>query len=585
VGNDEAIYSFAVDKILETGDWLTPRTSPRIDIAFLEKPPLKFWIVAAPIRFGLLPQNEFGLRFWDAAMGSAAFLYVFALGVRLAGPVCGLVAGLLLFVHAPLVFDHGLRSNNMEAPLVLAYCGGIYHYIGWASAAGDRRRATAHVAAIAGFFVLGFMTKFVAVVFMPMVLIAVALIVAEDRVRLWRERRVWMAATAAIVVVTIPWFIYQWRQFGSDIWEIMLSAHVYMRFTSYLDPSHLQPWHFYFSSLYDELRRAQSAALALPGAALLIVATALGPRRQRLLVVVWFLLPVTIISFGSSKIYHYLYPFLPPVALAGGYLAQQILGVVPRWLGRPADRIDGSLPSLLSRRAPWLTRPAVRGLLLALAVAAVAIAVATLIQGGVDLRVGGVRILRNASSIRPLVYAAFLAALAGQLRLGAYVAAPLAVLWLLPLTPYAETLREIAVERHPLRTTRDCLLTLKAQRPAAEWPGVYADASEDEVLHFHHYYFDPVGPWERPEQSSDAALFARLFVPARQMPIIVGEGRYQRLIRRIQQHDAALFDEVARAQSLPRATAENLARHTSTPMLPMRDVLLVLPGRFGVCGR
>ena len=53
--NDEAIYSFAVDRILETGEWLTPKASPSEDAAFLEKPPLKMWIVAAGIRSGLLP--------------------------------------------------------------------------------------------------------------------------------------------------------------------------------------------------------------------------------------------------------------------------------------------------------------------------------------------------------------------------------------------------------------------------------------------------------------------------------------------------------------------------------------------------
>src|SRR5688572_5216175 len=46
LGNDEAIYSYAVDRILETGEWLTPR-SIQVDGPFLEKPPLKFWMVAA----------------------------------------------------------------------------------------------------------------------------------------------------------------------------------------------------------------------------------------------------------------------------------------------------------------------------------------------------------------------------------------------------------------------------------------------------------------------------------------------------------------------------------------------------------
>ena len=72
--NDESIYSYAVDSILETGDWPNPRSSPGPSSIFLEKPPLKFWIVAVPIRLGLLPHDEFGLRFWDAVFGSLACL-------------------------------------------------------------------------------------------------------------------------------------------------------------------------------------------------------------------------------------------------------------------------------------------------------------------------------------------------------------------------------------------------------------------------------------------------------------------------------------------------------------------------------
>jgi len=54
---DEAIYSFAVERILEIGDWLEPKSSPSETDVFLEKPPLKFWLVAAPIKAGLLPHD------------------------------------------------------------------------------------------------------------------------------------------------------------------------------------------------------------------------------------------------------------------------------------------------------------------------------------------------------------------------------------------------------------------------------------------------------------------------------------------------------------------------------------------------
>ena len=47
---------------------------------------------------------------------------------------------MVLFVHGPLLFEHGLRGNNMEAPLLLCYCGGVYHYLAWAT---RRRRCDA----------------------------------------------------------------------------------------------------------------------------------------------------------------------------------------------------------------------------------------------------------------------------------------------------------------------------------------------------------------------------------------------------------------------------------------------------------
>src|SRR6476646_12184898 len=53
--NDEAIYSFSVKVMVQAGDWLTPKSIPSETSAFLEKPPLKFWIVGLPIHWGLLP--------------------------------------------------------------------------------------------------------------------------------------------------------------------------------------------------------------------------------------------------------------------------------------------------------------------------------------------------------------------------------------------------------------------------------------------------------------------------------------------------------------------------------------------------
>jgi 4-amino-4-deoxy-L-arabinose transferase-like glycosyltransferase len=333
LGNDESIYSFAVDRILETGDWLTPRSSPSETEPFLEKPPLKFWIVALPIRLGVLPHNEFGLRFWDAAFGGLAFLYVFAIGRRLGGPMCGLVAVLTLFVHRPLVMDHGLRSNNMEAAVVLSYCGGVYHFLRWRSGEAFSRRRL-HALAVGLYFVLAFMTKFVAALFLPAVLAASVLLRREDRARMGREWRMWLLPACLAVVLIAPWFLYQVHRSGTEVWSIMFGQHVITRFTASLDVSHLQPWHYYFTTIAQQLRAWQMLGFAVLGLGLVLVRTWREDWPEGGLILLWIVLPLSVMSLLTSKVYHYAYPMLPPVALAAGYGAARLFGFVWSFVGR-----------------------------------------------------------------------------------------------------------------------------------------------------------------------------------------------------------------------------------------------------------
>jgi 4-amino-4-deoxy-L-arabinose transferase-like glycosyltransferase len=184
--NDESIYSFAAEVMAQHGDWLTPKSLPSDTDPFLEKPPLKIWMVAAPIYVGWLPTNEFGERFVDALLGGFAFLYVFGIGRKLAGPVAGIAAAALLFAFDALIFSHGVRSNNMESAMLLAYCGGVYHFLAWRSVNPDVKR---HIFAMSLYFVLGFMTKFVAAIFLPAILMLAA---ASTRQDLGRVRRDWL---------------------------------------------------------------------------------------------------------------------------------------------------------------------------------------------------------------------------------------------------------------------------------------------------------------------------------------------------------------------------------------------------------
>jgi 4-amino-4-deoxy-L-arabinose transferase-like glycosyltransferase len=212
--SDEAIYSYAVNRILETGEWLTPR-SIQVDGPFLEKPPLTFWMVGGLIETGLVSNDEFGMRVLDALMGAIGFVYVYLIGRRLAGPLCGVASALTLFTLDWLLFEHGLRSNNMEAPLFLAYCGGVFHFVQWVEAA-PRRRLHAH--AVCAYFVLGFMTKFVAALFLPMILVLSVAAIPLVRERLRADWRDWRIPIALSIALIAPWFVYETIRFGGYFW-------------------------------------------------------------------------------------------------------------------------------------------------------------------------------------------------------------------------------------------------------------------------------------------------------------------------------------------------------------------------------
>lgn len=601
VQNDEAIYSFAVDVMVKSGGWLTPKSIPSETDPFLEKPPLKFWIVAAPIRLGLLPRDEFGLRFWDALFGSLAFLYVFAIGRRLAGPLCGLAAVGVLFAHHPLLFEHGLRGNNMESAVVLAYCAGVYHFMAWRTS-GRIAARRGHVVAVALYFVLAFMTKFVAALFLPLVLAVIALLSREDRARLRDDWRSWLGAALLTAALCAPWFLYQYHQFGSDVWNIMFGQHVLTRFTSYLDPAHLHPWHYYFTEIFAQLRA--SGAVTITGAGLLLMLAcsigyapvARGPaapdgadattqRRTARLILLWFALPLTLMSLLSSKLYHYAYPFIPPVALAAGYAAALVFALVWSLGERPARRLDQALghavPDVLQRRP-------VRALLLALAIAAAAIAIGTHAAGGrMRIAVGDVVLLRSASALRAWLVAGtmlLLAARAGT-ALRAGVAAGL-VLLLLPVTPYTQALQELPVERHPLRSLGQCLQAVNARAadPARRAPGTWVEAAA--ISHIYFYYLRGLGPWQYRwgrKEPSNATVYIHLYLASQATPVLLSSERYEEFTRLANAGDPGLLEWVSRRSGMDVPAIVAGTRQTRLSVLWFGQEVFLLPGPYADC--
>ena len=523
LNNDEAIYAYAVESILETGDWLNPRCSPNVDIVFLEKPPLKFWLIALPMKFGLLPHNEFGFRFWDALFGSVAFLYVFALGRRMAGPLCGLIALFVLCSFHPLWFEHGLRDNVMEASLVLAYCGGVFHFLRWADSA-TVRAGRRHALTVGLYFVLGFMTKFVAALFLPVILAGASLLVPAIFARVRREWRVWAASSALALVLIGPWFIYQAVHAGHWLWDVMIAEHVIRRMTSTLAPEHLQPWNFYVSAIFARTNASGVFWLAAAGGVLLVVSAVRKHWPEAVAALVWFVVPLILISRGTSKLEYYLYPFLPPFALAAAYFLCWILKI-------SLDPVDRLAKSLNERSAGLKMPRALRITLVLLSVTAAGVAVFTLVYGGFTLRVGAIRLLRNESILRPTLLALVCGFLGAR---GIALARPALIVLLLMLAPipvYRQDLERTRIERHPLQSARDCVLDVRARekRAGRATPELLAAIPDSRFVHPFFFYFREAG-FVRADPISDEALTAALYGQGLQRPVLLPVERYRAFV-------------------------------------------------------
>jgi len=580
--NDESIYAYAVDSILESGDWLNPKSSPGGAYVFLEKPPLKFWLIALPMRIGLLPHNEFGFRFWDALLGSVAFLYVFALGRRMAEPLCGLIALIVLCGFQPLLFEHGLRDTVMEAPLVLAYCGGLYHFQRWSEST-DPRTGRHHALAVGLFFVLGFMTKFVAVLFLPLILAVTSLCVPPLFAKVRRDWRLWGGVAALAGGLIVPWFAYQAALRGRLLWEVMFSNHVVQRLTGTLVPAHLHPWTFYATGIYAWTNEAGLLWLAVAGALLMAVKTVRERWTDGACALVWFALPLSLISCGTSKLAYYTYPFLPPLALAVGYALCWLLEISRA----PVDR----LIKRLHERSVGLKMPrALRITFATLCAASAAVAIVTLAYGGFGIQVGTVNLFRNQSILRPTVLALGFGFLGAWGLAVAPAARIVLLLILVPIPQYrASVSRTVAAEQHTLRSARDCVLDVRdhERRAGRATPDLVSFLQPQHFIHSFYFYMRAAG-WERANPISDDELAAALHGAGLQRPVMMPLWRYVELVQARPGVPTLPWPPAlsTRAGAMPEVDAWiRRSQALSTIDAGFATVQILLPGPYAVCGQ
>jgi hypothetical protein len=361
----------------------------------------------------------------------------------------------------------------------------------------------------------------------------------------------------------LPWFVWAHLRYGAFLWQTIFGQHVYTRFTTFLDPSHVEPWYFYPVAVYGRFSDAGAGLLVAAAFVVLVVQTIRRRWGHGLLIVLWFVLPVAAISSGTSKIYHYVFPFLPPLALAAGYAATLLVLLGPAPLARAVARLDRYLAAGRPRIAAALRGRAGRTALMTVAAGAASLAIVSIVVGQVRWEVADGVSLRSSGVLRPTVVAVASALLAGAGRRHSRLVVALLVAGLLPLPGYARSLSLMRERGHPLRSARDCVQRVQAEEGQQLAPGLYVDLPEGRLSHPANYYARAIRPWTR-ASPADVETPARLIrEPRAWRPILTWEDRYRELVH------------------APAASA----LHAPHAVVEFADALLVLPGPYAACGR
>jgi len=297
-GPDEPRYASIARAMAATGDWITPKLDGE---AWLEKPPLLYWMGALGYLAGLGPETAPRL---PLGLASAGFLLWFGIYLRrwlteaqafLAACILATSAGWIAYSNVAVT----------DVPLSICFAAAMLVSLTWIEE--GRPRDALIAGALFGLAVL-------AKALVPVALAAPLVWFARHR---WRQ---WPLVILAALAVAGPWYFAITQREGWAFIDELFIKHHFSRFVSE-DLQHVQPFWFYVPVLLGLLAPWTLLLLRVPWRV----------ERWRYFIV-WVLFGFVVFSSGANKLPGYLMPLLPALAVL------MALGVSPeaRWPKRLA---------------------------------------------------------------------------------------------------------------------------------------------------------------------------------------------------------------------------------------------------------
>lgn len=213
---DEATYAQVIQHSLNSGNYLS---FVRGASYWFEKPPLYFWQAFVTVKmFGL---TEFALRLPSIICGILGVYFTYLLAKKLSGRFwTGFIAGLILILTG--VWAYATTQVRMDVPVSASILAAVYFFVlAWEN---PRAFVYSGIAIAMGVLyknLIGFLA-------LPIFLI----LAITYKKWCWLKQDWFWFGMVVMLVVILPWHIYESMLFGHDFWDVYLGYHVLQRFAA-----------------------------------------------------------------------------------------------------------------------------------------------------------------------------------------------------------------------------------------------------------------------------------------------------------------------------------------------------------------
>ncbi len=301
IKTDEGRYAEIAREMLESGDWVTPRSN---DYKYFYKPPLQYWATAAA--FAAFGQHDWTARLWTALTGWLGVLFcAFAAG-RIWGTATGIaaaavLAGCLYWVAMGhfAALDMGLASFLSIAIFAFA--------LAQRDEATIRARRLWMLTAWAA-MALAVLSKGLIGIVLPAGAVGAYVLWQRD----WRllARMHWLGGIAVFVVVAVPWFVLVSMR-NPEFTEFFFIREHFTRFLTKIHGREAPWWTFIAVLLVGFL----PFTLALGHAVREGVRRAHSHFQPQRFLFAWIVVVFMFFSMSSSKLASYVLPIAPALAV------------------------------------------------------------------------------------------------------------------------------------------------------------------------------------------------------------------------------------------------------------------------------